>query len=117
MKMICCGSIIRQRNYIWEVILNVLKYSVAVAILFFVIWAIVSTLIGEPNYKTAYFIIAFGIILFLISFFTNIGHNSPVKLGVINRGEFYGVVAVIIGSFFYMNTRIDALFTLITQIR
>lgn len=41
--------------------------------------------------------------------------NSPIRVGMINRGEFYGVVVVIIGAFFYLNNRIDSIFQLLAK--
>jgi hypothetical protein len=117
MKMNYCGSIIGQRINLWEGILSILLRFVAIAVMIVIAWAVISTLIDTSTYITAYIIIGLGVILALISFLSNIRHNSPISLGLINRGEFYGVVVVIIGSFFYLNTRVDALFTLVSQIK
>ena len=97
--------------------MNTLKRFVAVAIMVVVAWAIISTFLNVQAFVTAYILIALGILLFLVSFLSNIRRSSPIRIGVINRGEFYGVVVVILGAFFYMNTRIDTLFTIISQIR
>jgi len=97
--------------------MNILKKTVATIVIFLMAWAVVSTMFNISGYITAYLIIAMGAIMFLVNFLSNIRRNSPISVGAINRGEFYGVVVVMFGAFFYLNTRIDALFTIISQMR
>jgi hypothetical protein len=95
---------------------SILKKFVATVVILVVAWAVITSMFSAPGYITAYIVIASGVLLFLVNFLSNIRHNSPVHVGAINRGEFYGVVVVILGAFFYLNTRLDTLFTIISQI-
>lgn len=95
--------------------MKVLIKIVAIITASVVSWAVVTTMYNMPSYLTSYIVIGSGIMLFLIGFLSNIRRNSPISVGAINRGEFYGVVVVILGAFFYLNTRIDTLFTLLAK--
>ncbi len=95
--------------------MSILKKFVATIVILVVTWAVITSMFNMPSYITAYMVIASGVLLFLVNFLSNIKHNSPIKVGLINRGEFYGVVVVILGAFFYLNTRIDGLFQIIAK--
>ena len=82
-----------------------------------VAWALVTSMFNVSGYITAYMLIAVGFIMFIVHFLSNVIRNSPLRVGAINRGEFYSVIVVILGAFFYLNTRIDALFSILAPMR
>ena len=52
-------------------------------------------------------LIVLGIVLALVGFFTNVTHNSPVKVGTISRAEFYGVMIALAGWIFQVQTTLN----------
>ena len=95
--------------------MSILQKFVTGVVAIVIFWAFISTILNIQGDITAFLIIAAGITLFLVSLLSNIRRNSPLSLGAINRGEFYGVVVIMFGAFFYLNTRIDTLFTIIAK--
>ena len=56
-----------------------------------------------------------GATLTLLGVFSNIKRRSKIKVGAINRAEFYGVLVTLISALFYLNTRIDQIMMLLAQ--
>lgn len=96
--------------------MSILKKLVANIVMLVVTCVVIDSMFNMPSYFTAYMVIASGVLLFLVNYLSNVKRNSPIRVGSINRGEFSGVVVVILEAFFYLNTRIDTLFSLISQI-
>ncbi len=118
----CEKGIIGHRIFIEEDIMlkipGFLKKSIAIAITILILWGIITIFVSNaPSYLTAALIIILGIALAVIDIISRANRNSPIKLGMIGRGEFYGVVAVIVGCFFYLNTRIDSIYQILFSLK
>jgi hypothetical protein len=55
------------------------------------------------------------LLLMVLGFLRSI-HFSKIKVGAINRAEFYGVVVAMVGVLMYMNTRIDQIYQIILNL-
>jgi hypothetical protein len=110
-------SIIGQRLSHGGDIVSILKTVVATAIALVLLLAFITTLIGTPVNALAYTVIALGVALLILSLLSNIMHQSRIKIGAINRGEFYSVVAIIMGWLFLLTNRIDSLYQIMINMK
>ena len=99
--------------------LDRLKKIVTTLIIILIAIIVTGNFFGVPKLPdfSLVLLVFLGATLVLLGLLTALERRSALSLGVINRAEFYGVVVVILGAFFYMNTRIDTLFAACSQIR
>ncbi len=86
---------------------NIAKQVVAVAIAVLMSYVILTGIFATPSRVAVFLVIGLGILLLIIGILSNLKKGSSVRIGTINRAEFYGVIVAIIGYMIYMNTRID----------
>jgi len=95
----------------------ILKRAIAVVIVVVFVWGLVTMLYNIASYVTALLLVVLGAILAIISVLSDTKRHSPIKVGNINRGEFYGVIVVVVGCMFYLNTRIDSIYQIIVSLK
>ena len=101
-------TIIRQRFYRRYDTLRILKAIVAGLIGAVILYAIVAIIYNIPYDVIPPILIGLGVILFFFSIFSNIKKNSPPKIGTVTQGEFFSVIAVLIGIMLGIYGRIDS---------
>ena len=97
--------------------LRCLKMVIILLVSLAVVFIVSSILIPIPEtiLPESYFVlIGLGILLAVIGILTNLERESKIKVGVINRAEFYGVVALF-AYMQYMGNRIDQIMLILIQ--
>ncbi|MFC2017259.1 hypothetical protein ACFLUD_02465 [Chloroflexota bacterium] len=107
----------KQRVLFGGDIMHTVRNIVATIAALVLLLAFVTTISGNPINELAYVVIALGIVLFLISLLANVKRHSRIQIGVLSRGEFYGVVVIIMGWLFILNSRIDSLFQMLASMK
>lgn len=90
-----------------EVMFYIFKRVIALFIAVVIIYMIVSSFWGVVSDTTTFILMGLGILLVVIGILSNVMRSSPIKVGTINRAEFYRVVVALVGYIMYVNTRID----------
>ena len=99
--------------------LHILKLIIATIITALVVVILTNSFFDYPKLPdfSLILLIVLSVLLTVLGIFSSIVRHSSISLGAISRAEFYGVVVLIIAAFFYLNTRVDTLFTLVSQVR
>jgi hypothetical protein len=101
-------DIIRQRLILKGFdMLSIIKRVVVVIVSLLMAFVVITELYDTPPSVALVTMGLAGALLAVIGILTNVRRSSPVRVGVINRAEFYGVVVVLISCIIYLNTRID----------
>lgn len=87
--------------------INILKAIVVSIIIVLMSFVVVTSLLGTPSDIALFILIGLGIALMIFGILSNVKAGSPIRIGVINRAEFYGMVVAMVSYMIYMNTRID----------
>ena len=96
---------------------NILKRAIVLAIVIVFLWGIFTTFYTTPSYVTALLLIILGVTLAVVDIVSKTTRHSAIKIGAISRGEFYGIITVMVGCLFYLNVRIDSLFQLLIALK
>lgn len=95
--------------------LNIIKFIVVTVVSLLMVYVVITGLFETPPDVALVMLGIAGAILAIIGILTSVRRNSPIRVGVINRAEFYGVVVVLVTYIFYLNTRIDQIMLLLMQ--
>lgn len=102
--------------------LKILKVIIGIAIVILLVYFTTITMLITKYQITGLLpliLVILGFALALIDVLSNIAKSSPIKVGGINRAEFYGVMTVVIGSgiSMYLSTqsRIDQIMLILMQ--
>ena len=93
--------------------LNIIKRVVVLFIALLMGYVILTGIYATPVNVALFLLMGMGIILLVIGIISNIKRSSAIKLGVINRAEFYGVVVFLMGFMMYQNNRIDLVYEIL----
>lgn len=87
-------------------VFRVIKNVAVLVIIAFTAYMVILFLDGTNNLKATNALMATGSVVALIGFLASITRNGRVKVGNINRAEFYGLGGMLIGYLIYMHTLI-----------
>lgn len=96
---------------------SLFKKVLYAAILIVFILAIVTTFSGISNTVVVIILMALGFILFVVDMLSKITRNSPLKIGGLTRGEFYGILVIMVSYLMYLNTRIDSIYQIVVSLK
>lgn len=97
--------------------MSILKRIVAIIITAVILYTVFAIIFSLPYSVAPYMLIGWGLILLIISVLSNIHKNSPRKLGVANRYEFYSVTVVLVGLIVGINLRVDSIFQILLTMK
>ena len=97
--------------------MRILKGIVAGIITALILYAIVAIIYSMPYSVIPPILAVFGALLLISGILSSIKRNSPIKLGVASRGEFYGVVVLLVSILLGMNGRIDTLYQILITMK
>jgi hypothetical protein len=95
---------------------NTIKKVIGTLIVFVVAYNIITVMFATPSDVAILMLAILAIVLFVAGIASGSTRNSPLKLGSINRAEFYGVVVFLVSIILFMFTKIDQTNARIDQI-
>lgn len=95
---------------------DTVKKVVGTLIVFAVAYNIVTVMFAMPSDIAILMLAILAIILFVAGIVSGSTRNSPLKIGSINRAEFYGIMVFLVSIMLFMFTKIDQTNARIDQI-